>query len=199
MPTGTAIEDARERLFAAAERVLRRAGPNALTSRAVTTEAGVAKGVLHHHFADFDTFLAELVELRIAELDEQAAALHACVGTGTVTGNLVRALNRLFEPLPVAIVGLVTSRHELLVRLRARTPTGIPLLTEAATMVAGYLAAERDAGRIAPGADVGALAPMLIGAGHLLLAGGEPGASDTEELRRAVGAVLAGVVREPGA
>ena len=51
MPTGTAIRDAREQLFAAAERILLRDGPNALTSRAVTTEAGFAKGVLHRHFA----------------------------------------------------------------------------------------------------------------------------------------------------
>ena len=37
MPTGVAIRDARAQLFDAAERVLLRAGPNALTSRAVTT------------------------------------------------------------------------------------------------------------------------------------------------------------------
>ncbi len=70
-----AIRDVREQLFAAAERVLLRDGSNALTSRAVTTEAGVAKGVLHRHFADFDAFLAELVQARIRLIDEQAAAL----------------------------------------------------------------------------------------------------------------------------
>ena len=69
MPTGVAIRDAREQLFDAAERVLLRAGPSALTSRAVTTEAGFAKGVLHRHFADFDAFLAELVLDRIARID----------------------------------------------------------------------------------------------------------------------------------
>jgi AcrR family transcriptional regulator len=47
VPTGVAFSDARVRLFDAAERVLLRDGPNALTSRAVTTEAGCAKGVLH--------------------------------------------------------------------------------------------------------------------------------------------------------
>ena len=57
MPTGIALQDARERLFAAAERILLRDGPSGLTSRAVTDEAGVAKGVLHRHFADFDDFL----------------------------------------------------------------------------------------------------------------------------------------------
>ena len=37
MPTGVALRDAREQMFAAAERILLRAGPHALTSRAVTT------------------------------------------------------------------------------------------------------------------------------------------------------------------
>ena len=77
MPTGIALRDARQQLFDAAERVLLRDGPSALTSRAVTTEAGVAKGVLHRHFDDFDAFLAELVEDRIAGIDRQAAALRA--------------------------------------------------------------------------------------------------------------------------
>jgi DNA-binding transcriptional regulator YbjK len=36
VPTGVHIRDAREQLFKAAERVLLRDGPSALTSRAVT-------------------------------------------------------------------------------------------------------------------------------------------------------------------
>src|ERR1700728_3286278 len=75
MPTGVAIRDVREQLFDAAERVLLRDRPDALTSRAVTTEAGVAKGVLHRHFADFDAFLAEVVLDRVGRMDSQAAAL----------------------------------------------------------------------------------------------------------------------------
>jgi hypothetical protein len=35
-------------------------------------------------------------------------------------------------------------------------------------MVAGYLAAERDLGRVAASADISTLAPTLIGAAHLL-------------------------------
>ena len=80
MPTGVAIRDARQQLFDAAERVLLRDGPSALTSRAVTTEAGCAKGVLHRHFADFDAFLAELVRDRIARVEAQAAALRSPPG-----------------------------------------------------------------------------------------------------------------------
>src|SRR5215211_1875899 len=171
VPTGVALRDAREQLFDAAERVLLRDGPNALTSRAVTTEAGCAKGVLHRHFADFDAFLAELVLDRIGRIDDQAAALRDSAGTGTVAGNLTDALLALFGSVAVAIVGLITFRDDLRARLRqARPAGGVPVLTEATAMIAAYLAAERDLGRIAADADVGTLAPTLIGAGHLLFA-----------------------------
>src|SRR5690242_6553786 len=163
-------------MFAAAERILLREGPHALTSRAVTTEAGCAKGVLHRHFADFDAFLAELVLDRIGRLEEQSAALRASAGTGTVAGNLTGVLTDLFSSVGVAIVALITFRDDLRARLREARPAGIPLVTDAVAMIAGYLAAERDLGRIAAGADVGTLAPTLVGSGHLLFAdrAGEP-------------------------
>ncbi|MDI3424071.1 TetR/AcrR family transcriptional regulator [Streptomyces luteolus] len=194
MPTGVAIRDVREQLFDAAERVLLRDGPNALTSRAVTTEAGCAKGVLHRHFADFDAFLAELVLDRVRRLDGRAEALREAAGTGTVVGNLAAELAELFGSVAVAMVGLVTSRDGLRARLRRTTPTGVPLLTEATAMFASYLAAERDLGRLPAGADVDVLAPMLVGTGHLLFAdrhGARPGLG---EVRR----VVAGIVPVEG-
>lgn len=206
MPTGVALQDAREQLFDAAERVLLRDGANALTSRAVTTEAGCAKGVLHRHFADFDAFLAELVRDRIARIDGQATALREAAGTGTVTDNLTNALTTLFESIAVAMVGLVTSRDALRARLRQTTPTGIPVLTEAAAMLSSYLTAERDLGRIAQHADVATLAPTLIGAGHLLFAGRQDASPETtaamatetatEAVRKMVDTVIAGATAE---
>ncbi|MBQ1122117.1 TetR/AcrR family transcriptional regulator [Streptomyces sp. B15] len=197
MPTGVAIRDVREQLFDAAERVLVRDGPNALTSRAVTTEAGCAKGVLHRHFADFDAFLAELVEDRIARLDGQAAALRDRAGTGTVADNLTDALSELFGSVAVALVGLLVSRDGLRARLRRSRPTGIPLLAEATAMVASYLTAERELGRVAADADIDGLAPTLVGAGHLLFADRKSAPPGTEAVRKSVTAVLAGVVRKP--
>ena len=195
MPTGVAIRGAREQLFAAAERILLRDGPNALTSRAVTTEAGCAKGVLHRHFADFDAFLADLVLDRIARIGGQAAALRESAGTGTVAGNLAGALTDLFESVAVAVVALITFRDDLRARLREARPAGVPLLTEATAMIASYLTAERDLGRIAADADVGTLAPTLIGAGHLLFADREAGPPETGAVRRIVATVIGGVTR----
>jgi AcrR family transcriptional regulator len=196
MPTGVHIRDARQQLFDAAERVLLRAGPSALTSRAVTMEAGCAKGVLHRHFADFDGFLADLVHDRVARMDAQAAALRESAGTGMVVDNLTGALTDLFGSVAVAIVSLVIFRDELRARLRQATPTGIPLLTEAAAMIASYLAAERDLGRIAAAADIDTLAPMLLGSGHLAFADRTGAPPEAEAVRKMVTTVIAGVVQE---
>jgi AcrR family transcriptional regulator len=181
MPTGVAMRDAREQLFDAAERVLLRDGPEALTSRAVTTEAGCAKGVLHKHFHDFDGFLAELVLDRIRRLDGQAEALLKAAGHGNVVDNLTTMLTDLFGSVAVAIVSLTISRDGLRARLREAVPTGVPILSEAGQVIRDYLSAEQTYGRIPSDADVDVLGLTLIGSTHLLFAdrtGTRPTAAD---------------------
>jgi AcrR family transcriptional regulator len=190
VPTGVAIRDPRGQLFDATERVLLRAGPGGLTSRAVTAEAGVAKGVLHRHFADFDAFLAEFALDRLAGLSAQAAALRGLAGSGTVAGNLAAALPDLFSPPVLALIRLVIARDELRARLRAATGSRIPLLSEITECVAGYLEAERDLGRVASDADAGTLAPTLIGAAHLLFTDTD-GTPEPAVVARVVDGVLA--------
>jgi AcrR family transcriptional regulator len=194
VPTGVAIRDVREHLFDAAERVLLRDGPNALTTRAVTTEAGCATGVLHRHFADFDAFLTEFVLDRIHRMAPQAFALNESAGTGTVVGNLTEALTALFGSVAVAIVPLVTFRDELRARLRQTWPAGVPVLTEAAIMIASYLTYERALGRISDDADADTLAAMLIGGGHLLFAGRHGTPPEADAVRKVVITALAGVL-----
>jgi len=191
-----AIRDPRGQLFDAAERVLLRDGPGGLTSRAVTAEAGVAKGVLHRHFADFDAFLAELALDRVARTGAQAAALRAMAGSGTVAGNLAAALPDLFSPAILALIRVVLARDELRARLRAATGSRIPLVSESTAMVAGYLAAERDLGRVAAGADISTLAPTLIGAAHLLFTDAD-GTPEPAAVARVVAAVLAAARQPP--
>jgi len=190
VPTGVAIRDPREQLFEAAERVLLRDGPTALTTRAVTAEAGCANGVLHRHFADFDAFLAELVRDRIARISREGAALRAAAGTGAVAGHLASALTDLFGSVALAIVALIIFRDGLRARLRQSTPAGVPLLTEATAMIADYLAAERDLGRIAADADVGTLAATLVGAAHLLFAGRDGAPPEPEAVSKMVTTVI---------
>lgn len=196
MPTGVHLRDARQRLFEAAERVLLRDGPDGLTSRAITDEAGCAKGVLHRHFADFDAFLTDLVLDRAAQLETEASALRESVGTGTVAGNLTSALTMLFGPVPVAIIPLITFRDELRARLRqARPGGGITILAQATNAVSGYLADEQELGRIAADADIDSLTLSLVGGGHLLYADRDLGTPTTATVHKLVTTALAGVVR----
>ena len=194
MPTGVAIRDVREQLFGAAERILLRDGPNALTSRAVTAEAGCAKGVLHRHFADFDAFLAELVLDRAARIGAQAAVLRESAGTGTVAGNLTGALLELFGSVAQEMVSLLTFRDDLRTRLRAAGAAGVPVLAEAMAMIVSYLAAERDRGRVAADADVDTLALTLMGTVHMQFAGRDGAPPDAASVSKVVATVIAGAV-----
>lgn len=193
MPTGIALRDVRAQLFDAAERVLLRDGPSALTSRAVTTEAGVAKGVLHRHFTDFDDFLASLILDRSARVTAQSETLLAAAGTGTVVGNLTEVLTTLFTSVAVGVMSLIIFRDDLRARLKATHPDGIPLLSAAGMMISSYLVAERTLGRLAATADIDALGLALIGSSHLLYAArsDDPAAAVT----RTVAGVLAGSLR----
>ncbi|MFJ9370974.1 TetR/AcrR family transcriptional regulator [Nocardia sp. NPDC101769] len=196
MPTGVHLRDARQQLFDAADRVLLRDGPNGLTSRAVTDEAGCAKGVLHRHFTDFDTFLTDLVLDRAAQLEAQASALRASAGAGTVAANLTNALIILFGPVPVAIIPLITFRDELRARLRqARPGGGMAILAEATTAISAYLTDERALGRIAADADIDSLTLSLVGGGHLLFADRDPGPPTTSAVEKFVAAVISDAVQ----
>lgn len=197
MPTGVALRDARSHLLAAGARVLLRDGPAGLTSRTVTEEAGVAKGVLHRHFTDFDDFLATLIRERIAAVNAMSVDLSDQAGSRTVIENLSTALVRVFDPLGLAIVRLVLSRDGLRGRLRAGARQGVPMLTEAVDGLTEYLVAEQRVGRIRADATPAVLANALIGTGHLLFAAELGGLPDESAVHEIVEGIIVGA--EPGA
>ncbi|MEU1707881.1 TetR family transcriptional regulator [Streptomyces sp. NPDC005706] len=174
-PRGVAIPDLRERLFEAAERVLARDGAAALTSRAVTTEAGCAKGVLHTHFAGLDEFVAELVLDRFARTAALAARLPEQAGSGSVTGNLVSLASAVLS-LDPGVVGLAVTRPAAALRVREAWAAGAPGFDAVQASIETYLGAERHQGRVAEGLDAGSAALALVGTLHHLLMTGRPGA-----------------------
>jgi len=199
MTRGVAIPEVREQLFAAADRVLARTGPAGLTTRAITAEAGVANGVLHRHFPDLDAFLTEFAACRLAALADSAASLPSRAGHGSVVSNLTDATLALFGPGALALMNLVAARPDLRPAVEhAAAPAGGGI-SDAERQFAAYLDAEKELGRIAPGADTQTLAFTLIGAVHHLVLTNPAGLPDLpQRVRRIVAALTAGLGPGPG-
>jgi len=196
-PRGRAIPGVREQLFQAADRLLVRAGPTALTTRAITSEAGVANGVLHRHFRDLDTFLAEFAADRLQAIADTAATLPARAGQGTVIGNLTDATLALFGSSALALVNLVASRPALGTALEHVTTAGSGL-GDVEKHFAAYLEAEKKLGRIAAETDTQTIAFTLLGSVHHLMVTNPAGLPDLpRRVRRIVEALAAGMQPDP--
>jgi AcrR family transcriptional regulator len=187
---GVRIPELHEQLFAAAERILARDGVAALTSRAVTDEAGCAKGVLHNHFDGLDGFLAEFAVDRARRAEDAVSGLPAQAGHRTVSDNLVAAALTVFGSGATQIAALITARPALVARvLTALGPDGQPFGEIQATF-ASYLRAEQKLDRLPATADADTVAFTLIGAVHHLFftaSGSEP---DLDRVRGIVTTLL---------
>jgi AcrR family transcriptional regulator len=177
------LHDPRQQLFAAAERVLLR--------------DGVAKGVLHRHFADFDTFVAQLVNERIRGFHDVAEGLASRTGQATVSRNIAGALSELLDPVVLALVPQIIAHQQIRGRITTNDRPGLPLLSDAAAVVQDYLAREQQQGRVTATADLGTTALSVIATAHLLLAG-ELGARPTADaILEVTESILVGIERNP--
>jgi AcrR family transcriptional regulator len=198
-PRGVTIPDVQEQLYQATERVLLRDGLSGLSSRAITGEAGVAKGILHNHFTDLDGFLAAFVLDRFGLIADEAAKLPSRAGVGTVVGNLTDAALSVFGPNALAIISLVLSRPALMLRLQESVAAGAPSLQTIEDAFAAYLDAEKRLGRMTVGADTRTLALTLVGAvHHLFLTGRASSPGLRSRVRRIVAVLVAAVAPAPG-
>ncbi|MCX4548230.1 TetR/AcrR family transcriptional regulator [Streptomyces sp. NBC_01387] len=189
-PRGVTTPDVRERLFAAAERVVERDGPGALTSRAVTTEADCAKGLLHTHFAGLDAFVAELCLDRFARTAAKAQALSQLAGQGTVARNLDTVVLALFDSAGPALSGLAMSRTVTARLIREALKGGAPGLTAIEEAITSYLATEQKLGRVAGTVDPNTVALAVVGTAHHLLMTSWPGRPDPQPLMTRLVATL---------
>lgn len=197
-PRGVAIPGLREQLFQATDRLLARDGPAGLSTRAITSEAGVANGVLHRHFRDLNAFLAEYAADRLQAIADSAATLPARAGHGTITGNLTDAALALFGPDAVALMNLVAARPELATAAEHATVAGSGGLGDIEENFAAYLDAEKKLGRIAANADTQTHALALLGTVHHLMMTNPAGLPDLPgRVRRIVKALVAGMEPDP--
>ncbi|MBD0669643.1 TetR/AcrR family transcriptional regulator [Streptomyces sp. CBMA156] len=167
-PRGVAIPDVRERLFAAAERVLAREGSAGLTNRAVTEEADCAKGLLYNHFADLDDFVAQLVLDRFEEIAAEVRGLPGRAGRGDVRENLTGAALALLGTNGPAVAAAALSRHQVAERVRRAWEGGAPGPGAVEEAMARYLEAEQRLGRVPAEADAAMLALAVTGTVHHL-------------------------------
>ncbi|AKN73496.1 TetR family transcriptional regulator [Streptomyces sp. PBH53] len=177
-PRGVATPDVRERLFAAAERIVEKDGPGALTSRSVTAEAGCAKGLLHAHFAGLDEFVAELCLDRFARTAARARELSRLVGRGTVAENLGAVALMLVDSGGPALSGLAMTRPAAALRIRTALEEGAPGFAAIQEAVTGYLKEEQRLGRLAHTLDPHTVALAVVGTAHHLLMTSWPGTPD---------------------
>jgi AcrR family transcriptional regulator len=195
-PRGVAIPDVQSQLFDAAEEILLRDGPHALTGRAITREAGCAAGLLHKHFGDLEQFLTQLIVRRFRIQAEGAAELPARAGGATVEDNLTEAALALFESRTLATAHLVIARPSLRPLVETALASGAPGLPEVTVSIATYLARETELGRVAESADCHSIALALVGTvHHLLLTSPSAGTPDTT-VRRLVRALTVGVTTD---
>jgi AcrR family transcriptional regulator len=191
VPRGVAIPELHERLFAAAERLLLRDGPAGLSSRAITTEADCAKGVLHNHFRDLDGFLIQFVLTRFYAALDAIAELPSRAGLDTVESNLGQVAAALFQRPVLAAHTIVTYRPTLAAQLRQTRGHHSPSLADLENLVVAYLDAEKRLRRLPVAVDTPPLALALVATIHLLLMSGRAHDADPQ---RAFERVVAAIV-----
>ncbi|AUY50614.1 TetR/AcrR family transcriptional regulator [Streptomyces sp. CB01881] len=197
-PRGVAVPNVRERLFEAAERVLERDGPAALTNRAITEEAGCAKGLLYNHFTDLDDFVAQLVLNRFQRVVDGLAPLPARAGTGDVLDNLVQAARTLLGSNGPALAAAAMSRSRATIHVRQEWAGGAAGPASAEELLTGYLEAEQKLGRVSGTADCAMLGLAIAGTvHHLVMTGAAVGEEGGRLVARLVTAVAAGAVAPP--
>jgi AcrR family transcriptional regulator len=200
MPRGVAIPELDEQLFQATERLLARDGPSGLATRAITSEAGFAKGVLHNHFGDLDGFLAEFVQSRFWLALQAVAELPAKAGQGTVEDNLTDMADALLNSPVLAAHSVLLFRPSLIARLHERRQThaaggsDAPSPANLALILDRYLDAEKRRGRVRADADTSIVALAIVATVLHLLMSGHLNANHLRETVHRVIRLLAGAI-----
>lgn len=188
----------RASLLGHARRIIARDGASALTMRALAAEAGVSVGLPYKVFADRREMVAELVHAEVATLRAASDELLAHAGTGALADNLTSFAEVILDSPAMPLAQELHADKALTESVTAAAdhagigPSSFP------HVLADYLAAEKDAGRVAADVDTDAFGFLLAGALHnLLVAGPAWPRPDRPHLARYLTAVAAAVAATP--
>ncbi|GAB3584213.1 TetR/AcrR family transcriptional regulator [Amycolatopsis endophytica] len=154
----------REKILAAATRIMREQGYARATTKEIARAAGFSEAALYKHFADKTEIFLGVLASQLPRLDAMLSDLTP--GRGTLRGNLVRvtstAIGFYAESFPIA-ASLFSSQDLLTAHRDAVHDHGAGPRTPVSRL-SGYLRAERKLGRLPSTADPDSMAALLLGA-----------------------------------
>ncbi len=145
------MNENRQNIICATERLLQTHGLARLTMREIAREAKVAEGLIYHHFKDKAELIHEVVEQRMHDAKNVLQNLPLQVGLRTLSENLEEVLSVVYRSHYeiVPIVCSVFADHQLRARMREIMKEREVGPQHAIDGLAVYLAAEQRLGRIA--------------------------------------------------
>lgn len=157
------MNDNRQNIIDATERLLQTHGLARLTTRAIAREAKVAEGLIYHHFKDKAELIFEVVETRVREAKNIMQNLPLEVGKSTLLKNLEGVLLSVYhahyEITP--IINSIFADQKLRDRLQEIVKERNMGPQYAIEGLDVYLAAEQRLGRISDSVDTRVLAKCL--------------------------------------
>lgn len=185
----------RAALLQATGRLVQEVGYAGTTIRAVAQAAGIAEGTIYRHFPDKDSLLLAAAAEQHAPIVEELRSLSGLAGRGEVVDTLSTCLQRLQQmretllPLELAVLtdpGLAAARGRL-------DPRDVP---DVRVLLAAYLSAEQDLGRLRDDVDADEAASLLLVTLFGLTAApalAPPGVVRVPTVRRVVELLLSGL------
>jgi len=157
------MNENRQNIIYATERLLQTHGLARLTMREIARKAKVAEGLIYHHFKDKAELIFEVVETRVSETKNQMLNLPLQVGTGSLSENLEEVLFSVYhihyEITP--IINCIFADEKLRVRLQEIVKERNMGPQYAIEGLDVYLAAEQRLGRLSDAVETTVLAKCL--------------------------------------
>ncbi|HEX4213620.1 MAG TPA: helix-turn-helix domain-containing protein [Candidatus Dormibacteraeota bacterium] len=156
----------RDRIVEAAAGVMETQGLARATTKEIARAAHLSEAALYKHFRDKEEIFLTVLREQLPPFVETVKDLPARAGTATVEANLAD-LARVALPFyerTIPLSAALFAESELLLRHRNAVLEAGGGPHHGNRLVAEYLTAERDLGRLAPEADPAAAAMALLGA-----------------------------------
>ncbi|MFF5716242.1 TetR/AcrR family transcriptional regulator [Streptomyces buecherae] len=156
----------RARILDAAERLLRTIGLARSTTKEIARAAGCSEAALYKHFRNKEDIFVRLLEERLPKLGPLLAELTEHPGERDMTENLTEIARGAaeFHASSVPIIVALYAEPTLLKRYNEGPREVNAGPRRPLDGLAGYLRAERAAGRLRPDADCDSATALLLGA-----------------------------------